>query len=1076
MASQSVREMFNVIEFFLKRPIFAAVCSLVILLVGLISIPTLPIAQFPAIAPPTITVSAFYTGASAEAVEASVTTPLEQAINGVQGLRYMSSQSGNDGTSTITVVFNLGRDVDQAANDVQNAVNLATGRLPNEVKLTGITVNKNSGSFIMALGMVTDGRISDIELSNYVDLNVKDELKRIAGVGNVIIFGERKYAMRLWVDPKRLADNGLTAGDVVTALQDQNVQVAAGSIGAPPTNGHQPYQYSVHATGRLSSPKDFENIILKTTPDGGVVRFSSIGRVEIGAENYATNLRFDRHPSVGVGIQQLPGGNALDISAKVRATMDRLQQKFPAGVRYKIAFDSTEFVRESIREVIITLGVAILLVIAVIYLFLQDWRTTLIPAITIPISLIGTFGLMKVLGFSINTLTLFGLTLATGLVVDDAIVVIENIARFIQDKKMPPMKAASEAMREITGAVIATSLVLLAVFIPVAFFPGTTGLLYKQFALTIACSIAISLFNALTLTPVLSALLLGRVERPRNAFFRAVNRGIDGLRFRYDKVLPGVIKRWPIVIVFFGVALFATAFLFVSTPTGFVPDEDQSFLIVASQAPEGTSADGMLAARKKVENVLFAQKEISDVFDVGGFGFTGNGVNHATMFVRLTDLKERGGGPHGAGAIVGRLFGLLANIPETSSFPLVPPAIQGLGFQGGFFFELQDRGNLGLVSLANSAHSLMYMAFQDPLLSRVYTTFSISNPQLNAVIDREKAKSLGIPLANIFASLQVYLGSVYVNDFDFLNRSYRVYVQADAPYRSSVSDLDKIYVRSLSGGTVPLSSLMTTTLAKTAPVISHFDLFRSVELNGSPGPGHGSGEAIAEMQKLAAQLGPGVGYEWSGVTREQIEGGSQAAFIFILGIVFTFLVLSAQYESFIDPLIILLAVPLALLGALSAIFIRNFLLAGLTHTLEVSDVYAQVGYVMLIGLASKNAILIVEFANQLRAEGMSITDAVVRAAETRLRPILMTSIAFILGIFPLVIATGNGAASRNSLGNVVFGGMIVSTFLNLFLVPVLYVLIVNIESRLSGRGHGNGGEGHAARGVVGSSEGVTAPV
>ena len=1064
------------IEFFLKRPIFAAVCSLIILLVGLVSIPTLPIAQFPSIAPPTVTVTAFYTGASAEAVEASVTTPLEQAINGVQGLRYMSSNSGNDGTSTITVVFNLDRNLDQAANDVQNAVNLATGRLPNEVKLTGIQVNKNSGSFIMAFGMVTDGRISDTELSNYVDLNVRNELQRIQGVGNVLIFGERKYAMRLWVDPKRLSDNQLTAGDVVTALQDQNVQVAAGSIGAAPTTGHQPYQYSVHATGRLTSPDEFAHIILRTTPDGGVVRVSDIGRVEIGAENYATNLRFDKQSSVGIGVQQLPGGNALDISSKVRATMERLQQKFPAGVHYKIAFDATEFVRESIREVIITLGIAILLVVIVIYLFLQDWRTTLIPAITIPISLIGTFALMKILGFSINTLTLFGLTLATGLVVDDAIVVIENIARFIQDKKMPPMQAASAAMKEITGAVVATSLVLLAVFIPVAFFPGTTGQLYKQFALTIACSIAISLFNALTLTPVLSALLLGRVERPRNRFFRAVNRGIDGLRSRYDRVLPGVIRRTPLVVALFLVALAGTGFLFFSTPTGFVPDEDQGFIIVASQAPEGTSADGMLVARKKVEDILFAQHEITDVFDVGGFGFTGNGPNHATMFIRLEDLKTRGGGPHGAGAVVGRLFGLLSHVPEASSFPLVPPAINGLGFQGGFFFELQDRGNIGLVPLAYSAYRLMGMAAQDPVLSQVYTTFSVTNPQLNAVIDREKAKNLGIPLSNIFASLQVYLGSVYVNDFDYLNRSYRVYVQADAPYRSSIDDLNKIYVRSLSGGAVPLSSLMKTELTKTAPVISHFNLFRSVELNGSPGPGHGSGEAIAEMQKLASQLGPAISFEWSGITREQIEGGSQAAFIFILGIVFTFLVLSAQYESFIDPLIILLAVPLALLGALSAIFIRNFFLAGLTHTFEVSDVFAQVGYVMLIGLASKNAILIVEFANQLRNEGMSVRDAVVRAAETRLRPILMTSIAFILGIFPLVIATGNGAASRNSLGNVVFGGMIVSTFLNLFVVPVLYVLIVTLEQRLSGRGHGPGGNGHGARGVVGSSAGVTAPV
>ncbi|GAC1584706.1 MAG: efflux RND transporter permease subunit [Candidatus Velthaea sp.] len=1039
------------IEFFLKRPIFASVASLVILLVGIVSIPSLPIAQFPSIAPPTVTVSAFYTGASAEAVEASVTTPLEQAINGVQGLRYISSQSGNDGTSTITCVFNLDRDLDQATNDVQNAVNLAQGRLPNEIKLTGVTVNKNAGSFVMALGMQTNGSASPLTVSNYVDLNVRDELRRIKGVGNVLVFGERKYAMRLWVDPKKLADNGLTAGDVVTSLTEQNVQVAAGALGAPPTTGHQPYQISVRATGRLSTPDDFRNIILRNTADGGLVRYSDIGRVEVGAENYATNLRFDRHESVGIGVQQLPDGNALQISRDVKATMDRLSAKFPAGVSYKVAFDSTDFVRDSIRDVITTLIIAIILVVAVIYLFLQDWRITLIPAITIPISLIGTFALMKILGFSINTLTLFGLTLATGLVVDDAIVVIENIARFIYEKKMPPQQAASEAMREISGAVIATSLVLLSVFIPVGFFPGTTGQLYKQLALTIACSISISLFVALTLTPVLSALLLGRVERPRNRFFKRVNVAIDGTRKRYDGILPTIIKRAPLIMALFVVGLILTGLAYKSTPTGFVPDEDQGFLIVASQAPEGTSVDGMMVARKKVEDVLFAQDEVTDVFDVGGFGFTGNGPNKATMFVRLKPLAERGGGPHGAGALVGRLFPLLGRIPETSSFPLVPPAINGLGFQGGFFFELQDRGNLGIPALAGNAYQLMGMAARDPKLSQTYTTFTINSPQLVARIDREKAKSLGIPLSNIFNALQVYLGSVYVNDFDYLNRSYRVYVQADAAYRSSVDDLQKIYVRSTAGGVVPLSSLLIATQTKTSPIISHFNLFRSVELNGSPGPGYGSGDAIGEMQTLASHLAPGTSFEWSGISREQIEGGSQAAFIFLLGILFTFLVLSAQYESFVDPLIILLSVPLALLGALGAIMVRNFFLAGLTHTFEVSDVYAQVGFVMLIGLASKNAILIVEFANQLRAQGMHVVDAVVRAAETRLRPILMTSIAFILGILPLVVATGNGAASRNSLGTVVFGGMLLSTFLNLFVVPVIYVLVISLEERLRPR-------------------------
>ncbi len=1041
------------IEFFLKRPIFASVCSLIILLLGLVCIPLLPIAQFPIIAPPTVTVTATYTGASAQAVEASVTTPLEQAINGTQGLRYLSSTSGNDGTMTITCVFNLDRNLDQAATDVQNAVNLANGRLPNEVKTTGVTVSKNStSSFVMAIGMVTNGKISSTDLSNYVDLNVANELQRVTGVGNVQVFGDRKYAMRLWVNPKKLADNGLAASDIVNALQEQNVQVASGALGDVPTTGHNPYYLSVRATGRLTTPAEFANIILKSTPNGGYVRVGDVGRTELGAENYGTDLRFDRHSSVGIGIQQLPDGNALQISRDVKATMERLKKTFPPGVDYKIGFDSTDFVRDSIKDVTTTLLIAIVLVVAVIFLFLQDWRTTLIPSITIPISLIGTFALMKVLGFSINTLTLFGLTLATGLVVDDAIVVIENIARFIQEKKMPPYQAALEAMREISGAVVATSLVLLSVFIPVGFFPGTTGQLYKQFALTIAISIAISLFNALTLTPVLSSLLLGHVEGPKSGFFRGVNRIIDGTRARYDSFLPGVIKRSPIIIVLFLVALASTAFLFTSTPTGFVPDEDQGFIIAASQAPEGTSADTMLVARKKIEDVLYQQPEVTDVFDVGGFGFTGNGPNKAIMFAKLVPLAERGGGPHGAGALVGRLYGLLGAIPNASTFPVNPPAIAGLGFQGGIAFELEDRNNLGLLPLAYGAYGIMGAAAKDPVLSQVYTTFTIDSPQLVADVDRNKVKALGLSLTDVFTSLQVFLGSEYVNDFDYNDRSYRVYVQADAPYRETVGDLSQIFVRnSSSGALIPISALMTQTQTKTAPIITHFNLFRNVELNGQPAPGHGSGDAIAEMDKLAGIVAPGFGHEWSGISREQIEGGSQAALIFLLGIVFTYLVLAAQYESFIDPLIILLSVPIALLGALGAIFIRNFFLAGLTHTFEVSDVYAQVGFVMLIGLASKNAILIVEFANQLRAQGYAIRDAVVRAAETRLRPILMTSIAFILGIFPLVVATGNGAASRNSLGTVVFGGMLVSTVLNLFVVPVLYVLIVGLEERLRPR-------------------------
>jgi hydrophobic/amphiphilic exporter-1 (mainly G- bacteria), HAE1 family len=1066
-----------VVDFFLRRPIFASVFSLVILLLGLISIPTLPIAQFPNIAPPTVTVTAVYQGASAEAVESSVTTPLEEAINGVQGLRYISSSSGSDGTSQITATFNLDRNLDQAANDVQNAVNLAQGRLPNEVKQIGVTVAKNAGTFVAALAVTsTDKRWDQAYLTNFLETNVVNDLKRINGVSDVFVFGERKFAMRLWVDPKRLADNGLTAGDVVTALQSQNVQVAAGAIGAPPTDGHQEREYAVLATGRLHDSTQFANIVLKTTPDGGFVKVRDVGRVVLGAENYGGSLWFDGHESIGLGILQLQTGNALAVSQEVRSTMDRLAAKFPAGVSYKVAFDTSEFVHESIREVVITLLIAIGLVVLVIFLFLQDWRTTLIPALTIPVSLIGTFFLMKLLGFSINTLTLFGLTLATGLVVDDAIVVIENIARFIQEKGMPPLEGAREAMSEITGAVLASSLVLLAVFVPVAFFPGTTGQLYKQFALTIACSITISLFCALTLTPVLSSLLLGRSARKDRGFFRPVNRAIGATRSGYHRALPWVMRRRALVLVVFAVLLAITGWIYTTTPTAFIPDEDQGFALVSAQLPEGTAIDVTHQVQRDIEQVLREQPEISDVFDVAGFSFTGSGSNKITMFIRLKPWGERPGAQHTLAAVKDRVnMRLFTDFkqkhPNVLAFAIQPPSIPGLGFQAGFTYELEDRAGQGIAALDAASKMLIYPAYAPGSpLSGVYTTFRTDKPTILTDVNREKAAQLGVSLPSLFNTMQVYLGSVYVNDFDMNGKAYRVYVEADTPYRSNVSDLQKIYVHSdtpLFVGTqqitpppIPITALVNISEIKAPPVITHFNLYRSVEIGGAPAPGHGSGEALAAMDRFAQNLPPGFATEWSGISREQIEGGAQAAIIFALGIVFVFLVLSAQYESFADPLIILLAVPLALLGAIGALIIRH----------SFSDVFAQVGYVMLIGLASKNAILIVEFANQLREQGVDTVTAVVRAAETRLRPILMTSIAFVLGVTPLVFATGAGSGARNSLGTAVFGGMILSTVLNLFITPVLYVLIAGLEDRL---GFGRGKHTAPPAGPAAGPDGVT---
>jgi HAE1 family hydrophobic/amphiphilic exporter-1 len=1051
-----------VVDFFLRRPIFAAVCSLVILLLGVVALPILPIAQYPNIAPPTVIVTATYTGASAEAVEASVTTPLEQAINSVQGLKYIQSQSGSDGTSTITCTFNIDRSLDQAANDVQSAVNLVQGDLPAQVNQVGVVVSKNSGTFVMALGVTSsDPRWDPIYMTNYLETNVTNDLQRIPGVSNVLVFGERKYAMRLWIDPKKLADNGLAAADVVSALTAQNVQVAAGSIGAPPTTGNQPYEYGVRATGRLRDTTEFANIIIRTNPDGGFVRVRDVGRVTLGAADYSGSLWFNGKPGVGLGIEQLQTGNALQVSSQIRATLDRMQAHFPAGMHYAIAFDSADFVRESIREVTFTLALAILLVVFVIYLFLQDWRTTLIPAITIPVSLIGTFFLMKALGFSINTLTLFGMTLATGLVVDDAIVVIENIARFIQEKGMPPLEGAREAMREITGAVVASSLSLLAVFVPVAFFPGTTGLLYKQFALTIVCSISISLFNALTLTPVLSSLLLGRRRKERGVF-RPINRAIAGTRAAYHGVLPAVLRFRAVVIVVFVIALGLTGWWYTKMPTGFIPNEDQGFMILMLQTPEGSSLDQTHAVQREVEAILRSQPEIENVFDAGGFGFTGNGSNYATMFIGLKPWAQRRGAQHELDAVIGRVNGALFFLPDArrSAFAFDPPSIPGLGFQGGFNFELEDRGGVGLKALEAAATSpqppfgiIPQTYMQNGAVQNAYTSYRSDKPTVLVDVDRGKALSLGVDLPQIFNSMQTFLGSVYVNDFDMNGRTYRVYVEADAPYRSHVSDLSQIYVHSDNPVTVggvsqpapaiPLSGLVTLKQVRDPHTITHFDLYRTIEIDGQTRDGYGTGQSIAEMQQLAAKYAPGIGYEWSGVSREEIEGGSQALLIFALGIAFVFLVLSAQYESFLDPLIILFAVPLALLGALGGLWVRHI----------TSDVFAQVGYVMLIGLAAKNAILIVEFANQLREQGMETAAAVMRAAETRFRPIMMTSIAFILGVTPLVFASGAGANARQSLGTVVFFGMLVSTVLNLFVTPVLYVLVASVEDHF-GIGHG----------------------
>jgi hydrophobic/amphiphilic exporter-1 (mainly G- bacteria), HAE1 family len=1038
-----------VIDFFLHRPVFASVCALFIILAGLISIPTLPVAQFPQVAPPVVTVTANYIGANAQAAEASVTTPLEQAINGVDGLRYISSSTTSDGTSSIVCTFQLDRNIDLAANDVQNQVNNTIGRLPAEVRATGVTVTKNSGTFVLAMALASrDARYDRVFMSNYAANNIVEVLKRIRGVNDVRIFGERRYAMRLWLDPVRLNQSRLTASDVVSALQGQNVQVAAGAIGSAPARTDQPYQISIRAIGRLRTPAEFGNLILRSNPDAGFVRLRDVGRVELGAESYAQDLRLSGRDAIGIAVLTLPSANALQVAGDVRKAMNRLAQRFPAGVTYEFGFDATPFVAESIREVIKTLAISIVLVIAVVFLFLQSWRTTMIPAITIPVSLIGTFALMKALGFSINTLTLFGLTLATGLVVDDAIVVIENIARFVNEKRMEPYAGASAAMREITSAVVASSLVLLAVFIPVAFFSGTTGQLYKQFALTIACSISISLFVALTLTPTLSALLLGEHTVHRTGFYGAINRVIDGARNGYHGILPALVRWRFVVLGLFAAGLVATFLAYQTIPTGFLPDEDLGYFYVTVQLPEGSSLADTERVTRRIEGILAGVPEIAVIFEPNGTQFGINAPNRAIMFVTLKPWDERKGASETADAIMRRLRPKLTQITDAAVLAFNPPAIRGIGNLAGFQFELQDRDDIGIPALTAAARSLRATAGADPVLRNVSTTFRSDAPQLVIEVDREKVAALGIPLQDVFSAMQVYLGSEYVNDFDYQNRSYRVYVQADTPFRDRVAALDRIYVRASGPGpavaaTIPLSSLVRTRIDRIAPIITHYNLMRSIEINGVPAPGYGSGQALAAMTNAAAQsLPPGTDYEWTGISLEQIEFGTQALIIFGLGLLCVFLVLAANYENYSDPIIILVSVPLAILGAILALDLRAL----------PSDLYAQVGYLMLIALASKNAILIVEFANQRRKQGLSAAEAVRDAAQTRLRPILMTSLAFILATVPLVLASGAGAASRRSLGTAVFGGMILSTVLNLFVVPVVYVALAGIRERMARRG------------------------
>ena len=1022
------------VDFFIHRPVFATVCALLIVLAGAVVIPTLPISLYPQLAPPQVTVSSNYVGANAQVVESAVTIPLEEQINGVEGMRYISSTSANDGTSTITTTFQTNYDLNIAAVDVQNRVASAQGRLPAAVNSTGVTITKANSNFVFAAAFISPHKsYSDLFISNYIDVYVKDALKRIKGVGDVVIFGERKYAMRIWLDPAKLAARGLTAVDVTNALSEQNVEIPAGQVGQPPSDPKQAYQIPVRVIGRLTDPVQFNNIIVKNTA-AGIVQLKDVGHAELGAETYSTDLRYDSQEAVGIGVQQLSNANALQVDRDAKAALDELSKSFPPDLQYVIPFDTTTVVGDSIREVVGTLGEAIVIVIVVIFLFLLDWRATIIPAITIPVSLVGTFAFIKIFGFSVNSLTMFGITLATGLVVDDAIVVIENVQRHISQEHADPHTATSVAMSEVTSAVIATSLVLISVFVPVSFFPGTTGILYRQFALTIAFAIAISAFNALTLSPALAALFL-RGETIKHGLFGLIDRTIHKTTQIFGRVTHHVLRLRYLVLLIFIVGLASTVYLYQHVPTAFVPTEDQNYLICVVQAPQGASLSYTSNVAEKAVELISKNDDVYGTFAVMGFSLSGGSAsNYGLIFVPLkaVELRTKKGRGHTAADVLADIGPKLFGVPGGLVVAFEPPAIQGIGSFGGFQFELQDLGRNTLADLDRVAHQIVGASRQRKDLMNLYTSYTSNDPQLLVSIDREKAKAMGVSLSQISSTLSVFMGSQYVNDFDFNNRSYRVYVQADQSSRMTPGDLRKFYVRSDSGQMISLDNLVSIEQSSGPQVISHYNLFRSAEIDGSAAPGYSSSEGLKAMEQLAKQnMIQGMSYSWTGLSLEEIESSGKAVLIFGLGILVVYLTLSAQYESFALPFIILLAVPMAVLGALGAVALRGM----------ANDVYCQIGLVMLIGLSAKNSILIVEFAEQIRERGKSIFDAAVEAAELRLRPILMTSFAFILGVLPLYFATGAGALGRRSVGTTIVGGMLVSTVLNLFFIPALYVIL-----------------------------------
>ncbi|QLF91825.1 efflux RND transporter permease subunit [Pseudomonas sp. ABC1] len=1038
----------NFSQFFIQRPIFAAVLSLLILIGGSISLFQLPISEYPEVVPPTVVVRATFPGANPKVIGETVASPLEQAIVGVEGMLYMSSQSTNDGKLTLTVTFALGTDLDNAQVQVQNRVTRTQPTLPTEVQRLGVTVDKASPDLTMVVHLTSpDNRYDMLYLSNYAALNVKDELARLDGIGDVQLFGMGNYSLRVWLDPQQVASRNLTASDVVEAIREQNRQVAAGALGAPPSDAGNSFQLSINTQGRLVTEEEFENIIVRVGDNGEITRLKDIARIELGSSQYALRSLLNNQPAVAIPVFQRPGSNAIEISDSVRARMAELKQSFPQGMDYEIVYDPTIFVRGSIEAVVHTLLEAIVLVVLVVILFLQTWRASIIPLAAVPVSLIGTFAVMHMFGFSLNALSLFGLVLAIGIVVDDAIVVVENVERNIALGKSP-LDATRQAMKEVTGPIVATALVLCAVFVPTAFISGLTGKFYQQFALTIAISTVISAFNSLTLSPALAAVLLKDHHAPKDRFSRLLDKLLGGWLFGpfnrlferasngYVGTVRRVLRGSGIALVLY-VGLLALGYLgFANTPTGFVPPQDKQYLVAFAQLPDAATLDRTEAVIKRMSEIAGQHPGVANTVSFPGLSINGftNSPNSGIVFTPLKPFDERKDPSLSASAIAAELNAQFAGIQDAYIAIFPPPPVQGLGTIGGFRLQIQDRGSLGYDELYLQTQNILNKARQLPELNpmSVFTSYQVNVPQVDAAIDREKAKTHGVAISDVFDTLQVYLGSLYANDFNRFGRTYQVNVQADQQFRLEPEQIGQLKVRNNRGEMVPLSAFVKVDDSAGPDRVMHYNGFLTAEVNGAAAPGYSSGQAeVAIARLLAEELPNGMTYEWTDLTYQQILAGNTAIFIFPLCVLLAFLVLAAQYESWSLPLAVILIVPTVLFAAIIGV-----ILAGIDN-----NIFTQIGLIVLVGLACKNAILLVEFAKDKQEEGLDRVAAVLEACRLRLRPILMTSIAFIMGVVPLVLSTGAGAEMRHAMGVAVFSGMIGVTFFGLLLTPVFYVLI-----------------------------------